>query len=194
MKESSQSKSLKIWFTFLIVILFFGAHIPISEARWGFNVASGWAASGIHPYRVAGLWSFRATNSFTATHWYVIPIWETSLGYWDGEVDARKNGEDHIVAVTSGPMFRWQYQPSSKTQHAYYLEFGIAASWLSGTIISDRRLSTHFQFEDKLGLGLRFGGQQQYDIGLRATHYSNGSIKRPNNGVNMVLLSVGYWL
>lgn len=194
MRYFAGCKQRKSWVNYLTTLVLFFSQIPLSEARWGINAATGWAASGIHPYRVAGIWSFRAINDYSPSRWRVIPIWETSLGYWDGEVDARKGGSDSVVAFTTGPMFRFQYKLESVKSLSSYLELGIGASWLSDTTISGRQLSTHFQFEDKLGLGLRFGAQQQYDIGLRATHYSNGSIKRPNNGVNMVLLNVGYWL
>ncbi len=194
MGDRPERKSKNIWVTCLIPGLLLLSYIPVSEAQWGLNASSGWAASGIHPYRVAGVWSFRAINDFSPSRWRVIPLWETSLGYWDGEVDDRKGGASHIVTFTTGPMFRFQYKFGNTENIAGYLELGIAASWLSDTTISGRQLSTHFQFEDKVGLGVRFGEQQQYDIGVRATHYSNASIKRPNNGVNMVLLSVGYWL
>lgn len=188
------SKQKKSWVNYLTIVLLFFSNIPLSEARWGVNASTGWAASGIHPYRMAGVWSFRAINDYSPSRWRIIPIWESSLGYWDGEVDARKGGADNILAVTTGPMFRFQYKLESIKNLSSYLEIGIGASWLSDTTISGRQLSTNFQFEDKIGLGLRFGEQQQYDIGFRATHYSNGSIKRPNNGVNMLLLNVGYWL
>ncbi len=166
----------------------------LSEARWGMSGATGCAANDIHPYRVAAMWSFRTINSVTASNWRVFPIWETSMGYWDGQPHAYRGGNDHLFVLTTGPLFRWQHEPQSTKKPSTYLELGIGASWLSDTNIAGRKLSTHFQFEDKVGIGLRFGEQQQYDIGIRAIHYSNGSIKRPNNGVNMLLLSVGYWL
>lgn len=168
--------------------------MPIAEARWGINAATGWAASETRPYRVAAIWSFRSINSITASDWRIIPMWETSAGYWDGKVDLRKGGNSKIVAFTTGPLFRWQHEPQNMHLPSAYFEVGVAASWLSDTEISGRRLSTHFQFEDKIGTGLRFGQKQQYDISIRAIHLSNASIKRPNNGVNMLLLSLGYWL
>ncbi len=174
--------------------LLLSLNIQLAEARWGGNVATGWAASEIDPYRAAAMWSFRSINSITASNWRVFPIWESSIGYWDGQLHERRGGHDQLMAVTTGPLFRWQYEPMSLNKPSCYLELGIGASWLSNTDISGRRLSTHFQFEDKIGLGLRFGAQQQYDVGFRVIHYSNGSIKRPNNGVNMMLLSIGYWL
>ena len=38
------------------------------------------------------------------------------------------------------------------------------------------------QFEHRLGVGLRFRNQT---LGLRAMHYSNGGIKKPNDGIEM---------
>ena len=182
------------WVSCLALVMFFLSLSPASEARWGLNAATGWAASEIHPYRLAAIWSFRSINSFTASSWRVFPMWETSVGYWDGDVVLRKGGNDKIVAMTTGPLFRWQFEPRNINKPSVYLEIGVAASWLSDTNISGRRLSTHFQFEDKGAVGLCFGQNQQYDMGIRVIHYSNASIKRPNNGVNMMLLSVGYWL
>jgi lipid A 3-O-deacylase len=180
--------------TCFITLFSFLSIIGVSEARWAINTATGWAASEIHPYRIGAMWSFRSINTPTTTQWLVFPIWETSLGYWDGEPHPERGGNDQVTVFTTGPLFRWQYNPKNIKNPSSYLEVGIAASWLSDTQIAGRTLSTHFQFEDKIGMGLRFGEQQQYDIGIRAIHYSNGSIKRPNNGVNMLLLSVGYWI
>ncbi|MNE17024.1 Lipid A deacylase PagL precursor [compost metagenome] len=42
-------------------------------------------------------------------------------------------------------------------------------------------MSTSFQFEDRLGFGLRFAGGQE--VGVRAIHYSNAGIKTPNDGI-----------
>lgn len=183
-----------IWVYCFYLILLYGSTASYAQARWGVNIASGIAANDIHPYRVAAVWSFNAIDTITASNWRILPLWETSLGYWDGKVDIKKGGNDQIIAVTTGPLFRWQHEPNNRNMPSCYLEIGIAVSWLSNTDIAGRKLSTHFQFEDKGGVGLRFGQNQQYDIGLRVIHYSNASIKRPNNGVNMLLLSMEYWL
>jgi len=89
---------------------------------------------------------------------------------------------------------RWQRQtPYGDSHIAPYCELGVGLSWLSETEIEGRILSLHFQFEDKFGMGMRFGQKQQYDLAMRVYHYSNASIKRPNSGVNLAMVSFGYW-
>lgn len=69
----------------------------------------------------------------------------------------------------------------------FFLEGSIGARLLSRTQISPTvNLSTAFQFSDQLGLGVQWGdaGGSSQAVGVRLQHISNGSIKRPNPGVN----------
>ena len=45
-------------------------------------------------------------------------------------------------------------------------------------------MSTMFQFSDMLGMGYQWGTGQRTTVGIRATHISNGGIKKPNHGLN----------
>jgi hypothetical protein len=63
---------------------------------------------------------------------------------------------------------------------------------LSHTQIGDKRLSTAFQFGDHLGFGYRFGARSAFDLGYRYQHLSNGSIKRPNPGINFHQVRLQY--
>jgi lipid A 3-O-deacylase len=49
----------------------------------------------------------------------------------------------------------------------------------ASTELEDNDLGSSFQFEDRLGFGVRFADQE---IGLRAVHYSNAGLKQPNDG------------
>jgi lipid A 3-O-deacylase len=51
----------------------------------------------------------------------------------------------------------------------------------SSTELESNELGSAFQFEDRIGFGLRFAGG--HEIGVRAIHYSNAGIKEPNDGV-----------
>lgn len=42
-------------------------------------------------------------------------------------------------------------------------------------------LWARFNFEDRLGAGLKIGETQK--VGVRAIHYSNAGIKEPNDGI-----------
>lgn len=52
-------------------------------------------------------------------------------------------------------------------------------------ICREFEMGSSFQFEDRIGAGLRFSGQE---IGIRALHYSNAGIKQPNDGVEAYTL------
>ena len=60
-----------------------------------------------------------------------------------------------------------------------YIEAGIGVAAFSSTELESNDLGSSFQFEDRIGVGLRFAGQE---IGLRAIHYSNAGLKNPNDG------------
>ena len=49
------------------------------------------------------------------------------------------------------------------------------------TEVECNKLGTAFQFEDRLGFGLRFAGG--HEVGIRATHYSNAGLSSTNDGV-----------
>lgn len=163
-----------------------------AQAQLGISVASGIGANDITPYRAALLIDFDPWV-VTIKKWLIIPIWETSVAYWDAEPSPQPGSNDSLTVVTTGPMFRLQRHVSYSYWTSYYFELGIAAAWLSKDEIAGRKLSMHFQFEDKFGVGFRFGREGQYDLSFRAVHYSNGSCKRPNHGVNMGMLNLSYW-
>ena len=48
-------------------------------------------------------------------------------------------------------------------------------------IAGDRELGSAFNFEDRLGAGLKIGDTQR--VGARVIHYSNAGIKEPNDGI-----------
>lgn len=48
------------------------------------------------------------------------------------------------------------------------------------TELGNRRLSTAFQFESRLGIGVRLG--QGSELGASTMHYSNAHLGRPNEG------------
>lgn len=180
-----------------IVALFISSVVitasPAHAADMGVAFSSGEGILDISPYRFAMSLDFGSIWR-QDYDWGLNFIWESSVGYWQGRSDYAPGTADRLNVATSGPLFRWQRQAPLYPFHMVpYVELGVAASWLSKTEIGGRKLSLHFQFEDKLGLGARFGKKQQYDVTLRAIHYSNASIKRPNSGINLAMLSVGMW-
>ena len=165
-------------------------------ANWGVAFGSGQGIQGITPYRLSASWDFGPIWQ-SERGWGGHAVWESSFAVRNGSrrPELAPDRATSLNAMTTGPLFRWQRQtPFSITRIIPYAELGVGLSWLSETEIQGRILSLHFQFEDKAGIGMRFGEKQQYDVAIRAYHYSNASIKRPNSGVNLVMMNFGLWI
>lgn len=126
---------------------------------------------------------------FTEGDWHVTGFWELSLGRWDGHSGAGNNQNITDIGIT--PVFRFQQKKPSGM--APYLEAAIGFHLISPTFINgDRKFSTALQFGDHLGAGVRFGDRQQFDLGYRFQHLSNGGIKKPNQGINFNQVRFAY--
>ncbi|OGA40750.1 MAG: hypothetical protein A3G24_20355 [Betaproteobacteria bacterium RIFCSPLOWO2_12_FULL_62_13] len=157
--------------------------------------ALGWAAAGAPSHAIDGMsieggrgdatdmgrvgvqWDWKA-RWFQGRDWHLGGYWELAAGYWRRSAAPGFNKDITEVGLT--PVFRLQ----QNDRRGPYLEGAIGFHLLSSTTIGDKRLSTRFQFGDHVGAGVRFGAKGEYDFGYRFQHLSNGSIKKPNNGIN----------
>jgi hypothetical protein len=64
----------------------------------------------------------------------------------------------------------------------------IGVAYLPDTRIGSRRLSTHFQFEDRIGIGVTATRRCAF---LCYAHYSKASIMQPNDRIDEPTLTVG---
>lgn len=87
--------------------------------------------------------------------------------------------DDKIFFLTAAPMFRFGDK--------IFFEFGIGVSYFSKTIVDDRNISTHFLFEDKAGVGITNGNMS---LIFQIAHYSNCSVKPPNDGFDLLILKI----
>jgi lipid A 3-O-deacylase len=97
--------------------------------------------------------------------------WDAAYTYWQADNTADNN------SLSLSPVFVYEFAGQSFKP---YLEAGIGVALFSDTQLNHQDLGSSFQFEDRLGFGVRFKGQE---IGLRALHYSNAGISSPNDGV-----------
>ena len=103
--------------------------------------------------------------------------WDLSFGGWTG-------GHGRVYDLGFTPVARWG--------RSLYIEAGLGAHVLSDLDVgTGTDFSTHFQFGDHVGTGLRFGN---YDLGLRFQHLSNGGLRNPNPGINFLILRLQYQL
>lgn len=115
---------------------------------------------------------------------------ETSVGEWACHREEGSHYGHCSVQIGLTPVLR--YEPSW-WEH-WYMELGIGADVVAPAWHTDkRRFSTDFNFGDHVGLGRKFGADGADEIELRAEHYSNGGIKRPNPGENWFQLRYMHW-
>ena len=114
--------------------------------------------------------------------------WEASAGYWQEKLYRNVPGnKENLFDVGFTPVFRFQ----NDNKKGLYYEAGIGVHLLSELYNNDdNRLSTAFQFGDHIGIGYVL--QNNWEIGLKLQHFSNGGIKKPNSGVNFVELKAAY--
>jgi len=113
-----------------------------------------------------------------------------------GRVDHWHGVEDNAIVsnlwdVSATPVLR--LQPAQPTHWFPFFDVGVGVHWITETQINvHRQLSTHFQFGEFFGPGVRFGTHAQYELTFRVQHVSNGNIKEPNNGLTFRTLVFQY--
>lgn len=102
----------------------------------------------------------------------VTGYWDGAYSYWDGD----ETSSSHSLSFA--PVFVYEFAGESVKP---YIELGVGVAAFSSTEVENNELGSSFQFEDRIGVGLRFAGG--HEVGVRAIHYSNGGLQTPNDGV-----------
>lgn len=96
----------------------------------------------------------------------------------------------HLAALT--PVLRYSFATGSPWRP--FIEAGVG---VAVTDIGAPDLSTDFEFRSAGGLGVNYLLSERLAVGFttRLSHFSNGGIRYPNNGVNEVefLLGITHW-
>ncbi|MCU1749846.1 acyloxyacyl hydrolase [Pseudomonas sp. 6D_7.1_Bac1] len=103
--------------------------------------------------------------------------WSGAYTYWNGD----KAPDNHSLSFS--PVFVYEFAGQIVKP---YLEAGIGVALFAHTEVEDNRLGSAFQFEDRLGFGLRFAGG--HEVGIRATHYSDAGLSKFNDGIESYAL------
>ena len=103
--------------------------------------------------------------------------WSGAYTYWDGD----NTSANHSLSFS--PVLVYEFAGETVKP---YVEIGVGIAVFANTEVENNNLGSAFQFEDRFGLGLRFAGG--HEVGIRATHYSNGGLTTPNDGVESYAL------
>ncbi|WP_044873512.1 acyloxyacyl hydrolase [Pseudomonas sp. LFM046] len=147
----------------------------ISAQAAGVSLDIGQTGESTMVYRLGAQFDF-SSSWFQSDVGRLTGYWDGAYTYWEGD-EASSN---HSLSFS--PVFIYEF--SGETVKPY-VEAGIGVAFFENTELEDNDLGSSFQFEDRLGVGLRFSGQE---LGLRATHYSNAGLEQPNDGVEAYTL------
>ncbi|MES2758370.1 MAG: acyloxyacyl hydrolase [Pseudomonadota bacterium] len=125
---------------------------------------------------------------FVSNGYHLSGYWDANLAQWRGNAYQNRSGEhQNITVIGLTPVFR--YERADKL--GWFGEAGIGVSLLSKLYDNDdNRLSTHFQFADHIGAGYVL--DNKWELSARIQHYSNGGYKKPNSGVNFLVVKAAY--
>jgi hypothetical protein len=114
--------------------------------------------------------------------------WDANAAYWRANRWLDQPGASRNLAVIGiTPVFRWE----ADDKRGFYADAGIGAALFSSVYRNThRQLSTAYEFADHVGAGYVF--DDQWELGVRLQHYSNGGIKHPNGGVNLAVVKLAY--
>ncbi|MGB8712689.1 MAG: acyloxyacyl hydrolase [Onishia taeanensis] len=121
-------------------------------------------------------------------HGFTAPPWLPSEWQpWSLQLSGRlllmpgRNSEKSNAALILAPAMRYTFAGGT------FVEGGVGAAIFLKAHLRDSELGTAGQFEDRLAVGWPWGHGAFH---LAIAHYSNASIKPPNNGLEV--LSLGY--
>ena len=111
--------------------------------------------------------------------------WDLTLSKWYS--DGNAGGTQNVTDIGITPVFRFQRD----NKKGGYLEGGIGLHRLSDIYYNGNiKLSTRFQFGDHLGVGYVFDNMGE--LAVKIQHFSNGGYKKPNGGINFLVLKASY--
>lgn len=127
-----------------------------------------------------------ARKYFQSNGTHVGAYWDFSLAQWRGNAYKDVDGQhQNITNIAVTPVLRFQ----SDDLKGWYAEAGIGLNLMSERYDNDSNfLSTAYQFGDHLGVGYVF--DNKWELGMKLQHFSNGGFKKPNSGVNFLLVKL----
>jgi lipid A 3-O-deacylase len=140
-----------------------------------FTAAIGQSGDSTMVYRLGAQWDWDK-SWWQSNVGRLTGYWDAGYTYWEGD----ETSSNHSLSFA--PVFVYEFAGETVKP---YVEAGIGVAAFANTELEDNDLGSSFQFEDRIGLGLRFSGQE---VGIRAIHYSNAGIKQPNDGVEAYTL------
>lgn len=188
----------KAGFLLLFIVILISTFSSPLHADQGVSIASGYGTASIIPVRIGLQQSFNHAWC-KKSHFHITGYFEASAyalrskrGLHRSAIHGISSNRQMNAAALAAVM-RVESKEVLLGKILPYLDIGVGLGYVSKKEIAGRKLGIHFQFEDRLGVGFRFGEKRQYDICYRAVHISNAYLGQQNDGFNLHLLVLGYW-
>lgn len=125
------------------------------------------------------------------------PLWSTDWGRWQASLRPELElsrfrytgpaaGPDSLNQAGAIGLLHLHYGEGGFRP---YVEAGLGVALFSRERLGDTNLSTRFQFSQVLAVGVEWRGHGF--AGLRYSHYSNGGIEKPNDGIDLHQFVIG---
>jgi len=114
------------------------------------------------------------------SRWYETRVGALT-GYWDAGYTYWDSGKLYSAAhsLSVSPVLVYEFNTGQRVTP--FIEAGVGIALFSKTRVGEHRLGSAFNFENRLGVGLKLPGEQR--LGIRALHYSNAGLQSPNDGI-----------
>ncbi len=159
-------------FSSLAAILALGLGYGVAADAANLTFSAGRTGDSSSVFRLGAQFDFDRSWWETSTG-RLTGYWDAGYTYWEGH-----DGVSAAHSVSFAPVFVYEFAGDSVKP---FIEAGIGIAGFSKTRVAGSNLGSAFEFEDRIGAGLRFNGG--HTVGVRAIHYSNAGIKDPNDGV-----------
>lgn len=115
--------------------------------------------------------------------------WELFGGRWRGQ---QAGGADRNFAQLGAALIWRRHFEDNRS--AWFGEGGLGISMLDGdyALPDGRIFGSRFTFNGRLGVGRTFGARAEHELSLIYQHFSNGGIKTPNPGMDLLQLRYAY--
>ncbi|WP_144144198.1 acyloxyacyl hydrolase [Paraburkholderia sp. BCC1884] len=166
--------------------LLFGTSGLASADQFGVQVTGGVGDRHVKKLDLGLVWDPNLTW-WQIGDWHFALIGEAHASWWHTN---EGNVHENIGEFGVTPIIRFIKGSGSLRPYA---ELGAGVRILTSPRLSSTfTLGTAFQFADMAGVGMQMGSHQQYEVGYRFQHISNGGIKEPNPGINFHQLYLQY--
>jgi lipid A 3-O-deacylase len=151
----------------------------------GVFVQAGEGEHAVHAATIGLTWPWSWQRAMGSGQW--TGYTEAYLSRWSARDTTGRRDFDQVGIV---PLFRYR---GARGNSPWFFEGGIGLSYMDRLFVTpDKQFSTRVNFADVLGIGRSFGEQRQHEVTFRLSHFSNGGVKHPNPGQNLVRLKYAY--